>query len=435
MSDQVCLRCDWSGEAGASACPECGSSLYRMPPPRPPSPPVRPRPASPPHEDVFVPVIDRTPPEPAPRGWSARWVAAVAIAAVAAIAVAGTQLGAPAEPAAPQGPLPGVQGSLVYAARDREGWVLWSWDLVTGQATPGPHVDHPVDLVSASGASPGWIGLTSAEGRRRTASVVHSVSPDGHVTRIAAGNLVSWAAGGQELTSLRFGPRRHGCTRHVEIRSYVVAFGTDEVRFDGPVCGVPLTIARGGTSDYLVEANGPSASIRIVDSGYTQRFMDDHILVGLSTRGDFLVTPVPRPGEVPGGSPPPGLQLFHHPPLNDPVTFGSERQPLLPLAFLSWSWDASEAYILGSYGGVRGVYRVMIAPGVGLRVPELVEQTDAVSVDATVTNAGDVFLLDDGRLSFEHGDRVVPLELPPGAPQPAGPMLWVAPGGAASGIA
>src|SRR5262249_35953167 len=163
-------------------------------------------------------------------------------------------------------------------------------------------------------------------------------------------------------------------------------------------------IARGGTFDYLVEANGPSASIRIIGSGYTERFMDDHVLVGLSTRGDFLVTPVPRPGEVPGGSPPPGLQLFHRPPLNDRVSCGSDRQPLLPLAFLTWSWDASEAYVLGSYGGVRGVYRVTIAPGVGLRVPELVEQTDAFSVDATVTSAGDVFLLLDQQLSFEHGD-------------------------------
>jgi hypothetical protein len=37
-------------------------------------------------------------------------------------------------------------------------------------------------------------------------------------------------------------------------------------------------------------------------------------------------------------------------------------------------------------------------------------------------------------LSLEHGDALVPVELPAGAPPPVGPMLWVAPGGTASGL-
>ena len=181
--------------------------------------------------------------------------------------------------------------------------------------------------------------------------------------------------------------------------------------------------------------NGPSASIRIIDAGYTERFMDDHVLLSLSTRGDFLVMPVPHPGEAPGGVTPPGLQLYHRPPLNHPLSFGSAGQPLQPLAFLTWSWDASEAYLLGSYQGVRGVYRVTIAPGVGLREPELVEQTEATTVHATVTNGGDLFLLLDGRLWFDRANTIAPLSLPAGAPDPAGPLLWVAPGGAVSGLA
>jgi len=436
MTGQICLRCDWTGEAGTGSCPECGARLFRMPPPRTKetAPQRRMVAPPPPPEDVFVPVVERGRPEPGPASRRRARGVAIAIAAVAAIAIATLQLRSPATPAAAHGPLPGVRGSIVYAARDRDGWVLWSWDLTNGVASPGPHIDRPVELVNASGSSPGWIGLTTADGRRRTASVLHSVTPDSRVTSIVTGDLVSWSAGGLDVTSLRFGPRTHGCIRHVEIKNWVVAFGTDEVRFDGPMCGLPLSIARGGTFDYLVAANGPSATIRIIGAGYTERFMDDHVLVGLSTRGDFLVTPVPRPGEVPGSRPPPGLQLFHHPPLNDPVTFGTVGQPLLPLAFLSWSWDASEAYILGSYGGVRGVYRVTIAPGVNLRVPELVQQTDAEMVDATVTNTGDLFLLVDGRLSYEHGDPLVPLTLPAGAPEPAGPMLWVPPGGSAAGL-
>jgi hypothetical protein len=349
--------------------------------------------------------------------------------------IATTQLGSQNAPAAAAGPIPGLGGSLVYAARDPRGWVLWSWDLASGRASAGPVVDHPVDLVNASDAAPGWIGVTSAYGRQRIASVVHSVSPEGSVNRIAGGDLVTWAAGGEDLTVLRFGPRTTGCLRHVQLRSYVVAFGTDEVRFDGPMCGLPLTIARDGTFDYLVTADGPSASIQIIGSGYTQTFMDDHVLLSLSQRGDFLVTPVPRPGEVHAAVPPPGLQLFRgRSPEERPVSFGSSRDPLLALDFLSWSWDEAYAYVLGSYGGIRGVYRVTMGPGVPLREPELVTETDAISVEATVTSRGDLFLLMDGRLSYVHDGRISPLPLPSGAADPAGPMLWTA-DAATSGLA
>jgi hypothetical protein len=434
MSEQICLRCDWSGEAGGDTCPECGTVLYRMAsPPHEDRAAVRKAPyAPPPIEDVFVPVVERS--ASAPRGPRRRsWIVGIAVAAVSATAIATIHPRAPSGPPAAHAPLQGLRGSLVYAARDPAGWVLWSWDLATGTASEGPHVQHPIELVSAAQASPGWIGVTSVEGRWRTASVVHSLSPDGNVNTIARANLITWSAGGADLTSLRYGPPTTGCRRHVDIRSWVVSFGTSETEFDGGMCGLPLTIARDGSFAYVVSVHGTSTSIRIVSTGYTQRFMDDHQLLGLSTRGDFLVTPVPRPGEV-ADTPPPGLQLFHRPPLNDPVSFGSKREPLQPLKFLSWSWDASEAYLLATYAGVRGIYRVTIAPGVGLRKPDLVERTDATTAEATVTVDGDVFMLLDGQLSLEHGEDVAPVALPAGAPPLVGPMLWVAPGGTTSGL-
>jgi hypothetical protein len=378
-------------------------------------------------------------PEPSPTAFRRRgWVAGIALAAVAASAITFIQIHAPSGPAATtgSGPVPGLTGSLVYAAHDPSGWVLWSWDLATGAASEGPHVEHPIQLVGASGASPGWIGVTSIDGRRRIASVVHSLTPASSVSRIATGDLVTWTAAGEGVTSLDFGPRTTRCARHVVIRSHVVSFGTEEVRFDGSMCGLPLTIASDGTLDYVVAAHGPSASIQIIGNDSMRPFMDDHVLVSVSTNDDFLVTPVPRPGEVPRGSPPPGLQLFHRSPLSDgPVSFGSSQQPLQTQAFLAWSWDAGEAYVLGSYDGVRGVYGVTMGPGVALRQPELLDATDAVSVEATVTSSGGVFLLLDGSLSYEHEGQIVPLALPAGAPRPAGPMLWAAAPVTSSGLA
>jgi len=423
--DQICLRCDWSGEAGGDTCPDCGTVLYRMPPPRAAMRSAARPAAPPPVEDVFVSVPDRAP--VATQGSRRRaWIAGIAVAAVAATAIAALQVHGPgAAPAGSAGAAPGLRGSLVYATRDDSGWVIWSWDLTTGDGSPGPHVPHPVEMVDASDASPGWIGVTSAVGGRRVASLVHSVTPASGVNRIASGKLITWGIGGQDLTTLRYGPPTKGCIRRVQIRSYVVAFGTSDRRFDGPMCGVPLTIARDGTFDYVVATNGPSSSIRIIGSGYTERFIDDHVLLNLSEHGDFLVVPVPRPGEVRGHGTIPGLQLIHGPNVGGrTVSFGTRLQPFLPLDFLAWSWDESDAYILGSYRGVRGIYRLTVGPGVALREPQLIEETDASSVEATVSSDGALFLLLDGRLSYVRDGRITPLDLPAGMPPPGGPILW-----------
>jgi hypothetical protein len=91
--------------------------------------------------------------------------------------------------------------------------------------------------------------------------------------------------------------------------------------------------------------------------------------------------------------------------------------------------------VLGRYRGIRGVYRITMAPGIGLRVPELVDRTEASTVEATVTADGSLILLHDGELSFARAGVVSPLTLPPGAPRPAGPTLWTASSSGATGSA
>ena len=440
MSQKLCLRCDWSGETRSSSCPECGTGLFSSAPQETRRTARRP-PASPEGRDS-VDAPPEGPPSARPRSRDTRprtrgWITSGLVAAIAAGAFIFISSHTPAStPTTSNGPASGLEGTLIYAAQDLGGWVLWTWDLRTGRVAAGPHVEQPTELVDASSVSPGWVGVTSSTGRRQVASILHFLTPEGRAIPVAAGDLVTWSAGGQDVTSLRFADRSEGCLRHVVIANHLVSFGTSDVRYDGPMCGLPLTIARDGTFIYVVAARGTTASIVFVGGGYTERFIDDHALVSLSTRGDFLITPVPRPGAGQTGGKPQGLQLYYRSPSRTgPVPFGRRRQPLLVDEFLTWSWDAGDAYVLGLYRGVRGVYRITMAPGVGLRVPELVERTDAARVEATATADGDLILLQDGELSTVRGGVLRPLTLPPGAPRPAGPLLWSAPSPGASGSA
>lgn len=428
MSAKICLRCDWSGETRSKTCPACGTDLFASEPrerarrdTRQPDERRRSANAHVPPEEM--------PPEPsAPRtrARSRGWITSGLVGVIAVGAFVFITAHTPATtPASPNGPASGLDGTLIYAAQDPHGWVLWTWDLRTGRVAPGPQVERPTSLVDASSVSPGWVGVTS-QGHRLVASILHFLTPESRPIRVAAGDLVTWSSGGQDVTSLRFGDRTHGCLRHVVIANHLVSFGTSDVRYDGPMCGLPITIARNGTFIYVVAARGSTASIVFVGGGYTERFIDDHALVSLSTRGDFLVTPVPRPGAGPTGEPQ-GVQLYYRSPSRTgPVPFGRRRQPLLVDGFLTWSLDAGDAYVLGRYRGIRGVYRITMAPGVGLRVPELVDRTDAATVEATVTADGSLILLQDGELSSVRAGVVSRLTLPPGAPRPAGPLLWTA---------
>jgi hypothetical protein len=429
MSGKICLRCDWSGETRSKTCPHCGIDLFA----------TEPREKAP--RAILQPVLGRrsanihAPPEEMPsarsssrraRARSRGWITSGLVGVIAAGAFVFITAHTPAAtPASPNGPASGLDGTLIYAAQDPRGWALWTWDLRTGRVAPGPRVGRPTSLVDASSESPGWVGVTS-EGRRQVASILHFLTPEGRPIRVGAGDLVTWSSGGQDVTSLRFGDRTHGCLRHVVIANHLVSFGTSDVRYDGPMCGLPVTIARNGTFIYVVAARGSTESIVFVGGGYTQRFIDDHALVSLSTRGDFLVTPVARAGAGQTGEPQ-GVQLYHRSSSRaGPVPFGRRSQPLLVDRFLTWSPDAGDAYVLGRYRGIRGVYRIMMAPGVGLRVPELVDRTEAATVEATVTADGSLILLQHGELSSIRAGVVSPLTLPRGAPRPAGPLLWTA---------
>jgi WD40-like Beta Propeller Repeat len=97
MGERVCLRCDWTGETDAAACPRCEASLYRLPEstePREVTPIPRPQPQSesdpPSSSPVEVPQEDDSVPPAVPVTASRRRAVIAGALTVAAVWIVAT---------------------------------------------------------------------------------------------------------------------------------------------------------------------------------------------------------------------------------------------------------------------------------------------------------------------------------------------------------
>ena len=109
----------------------------------------------------------------------------------------------------------------------------------------------------------------------------------------------------------------------------------------------------------------------------------------------------------------------------EPRAAGTRSARLLPERVLGWSEDGGDAFVLGSYAGIRGVYLVPARGARGELLPQLVVETPAAEVgmaqapgDIAIFSAGGMFLVyQDGSLSS--------LDMPDETPRPVGPMPWL----------
>jgi hypothetical protein len=109
----------------------------------------------------------------------------------------------------------------------------------------------------------------------------------------------------------------------------------------------------------------------------------------------------------------------------DRVPYRDGNDRLSVERMLGLTWDGDDAYVLGTMGGVRGIYR---APGFGqfgTKVPELVMRTDATDVSVTESDRDVPIVLAGGRFLIEGDEGTSSLSLPDGAPAPTGPILWL----------
>jgi len=402
MTDRLCLRCDWSGETADQDCPRCGAGLFA--PRRAEAGPDQPR--------VAAPVASEGSVE---RSWRNR-VAVVLIVAIAIGAVAFVQRHTPS--AAVTSPVStGRQGFLITPTQAEDGVRLWIWDLDADTAAPGPLLDVlPEELVYGYEIRSGWVGITTVgPSGDRTASVLRFLGTTDRPVTVASGDLVAWLPGAAYVSVVR-SESIGGCRHRVTVSTWFVTIRRSVERLDGVRCGEPTAFARDRNLPYLTLDRGGTPTTMRVGAGYTERILPGRQLLAASIEGDLLVQ---RPGA--------GLELYYPSPLPvSPIPIGGPAGALDPLRVLAWNADASQAFVLGSYGGAQGIYRLSVGPQPRPRRPTLVLPTNAVDVQATPTADGDLYISTDGAISFVHGGNVEPIAAPAGAPQPLGPVLWVA---------
>jgi hypothetical protein len=177
-----------------------------------------------------------------------------------------------------------------------------------------------------------------------------------------------------------------------------------------------VAFARDRNLPYLtIQRDGIPTTVRVL-AGFTQPIVPGYRLLSVSLDGDLLV-------QRPGG----GLALAYLAPAGTtPVPIGGHGETLDPIRVLGWSADASQAFVFGTYENAQGIFRVTVGPQPRPRPPVLLLATNAIDLQLSATAGGDLYVSTDGAISLVHGDLVEPVSAPPGAPQPVGPVLWVA---------
>jgi hypothetical protein len=451
----LCLRCDWIGSP-APACPRCAAPLFRAPESSATSPSAEPihSPSSPdPSGEVneAQPSTDPNPTfarsgrpedepfsEPAPKDL-ARRVGAIATAVATCVVIAAAflwvRVHTPPVPTAASD----LRGTLVYAVDEGAGWSrLWRWDLETGSVHRGPRVREPVELVNAFGAEPGLVGLTSrAEDGDLTGSLLRFLAPDESATPLVRGDLVNWGPRGATVVAVKRGPLIGPCLRHVAIVIKTIVPALEETQFDETFCGDVLSVGRDSNTTFMTLRHGDRVDLVFAGYGRTHPVLAGHALLSISPAADMLVVDaqalVPDPVSLVAlrdrGDVPPtsiyGTALYFRGLGVQPRPYRSGPDRLWVDRVLTWSVDSTSALVVGRLGEMPGVYEITAGPQRRIDPPRLVMDPSG-PIWATAASDDVSFVLADGGFSIVREGAVRPLPLPPGAPAPDGPLVWLA---------
>lgn len=327
----------------------------------------------------------------------------------------------------------GLHGRLAYTTFETEGSLgqrLVMLDLVTGTVSVGPLVPVAEEL-HAAGALDNQLLLIADDGARGVAFALSDLSPRGRLREVASGEVLSLSTDGAALLVGRSRPtggNEKGCESHAFTLTRIhVATGRGRDLFEGRVdCGnlVSATLDR----DLLVASFVRDGRVE-VDAIWPQNptvLFHDLAHVSVSPRGTLLfVAPQGDLNALGVWPATPSGPMFVWPGSGTPRPLVSGAD-LFVHRVLAWSADGSHVVVNGSVRGERGMWlvyvpagtiRSLLRPGVPSRRP--------ASSGAAFDDEGTVFAAVPGAIVLATDTGVFPLDLPPDAPSPAGPLAWL----------
>ena len=331
-------------------------------------------------------------------------------------------------------------GTLVYAVDEGPGWWsrLWRWDLATGVVRRGPRVRQPIELVSADGVEPGMIGVTSRapDGDQR-GSLLRFLSPIDRASPLVRGDLVTWGSRGASVVVVKRGPLLDACRRHLAIVIKTILPGLVERQYDRTMCGDILSVGRDSNTTYFTRRWHDRVDLVSAGYGRTHHVLSDFALLSISPASDMVVVPaaaLPTPVVAlatlrdGGDTPPPsvfGTSSFFRGLRGAPRPYRSGQERLWIDRVLAWSPDSAMALVAGRLGDRVGLYEIAAGPGRRTEPPRWVGPIQGATW-ASFADDGLAFVWTDHRLFVLRGGELQPLSIPEGAPQPGGPLVWLA---------
>jgi hypothetical protein len=422
MASATCFRCDWKGDADGDACPNCGAPLYRRPPSAPAhartAPTARPaqtRPAGPPRPEFLPLAAPEEDPASRPARRSHAFLAFVALAAFVTASV-WWFLRAHEVPPGAQAASPPPNGHLVYTAGGQGGDRLWEWDPRTGMAAEGPAIDgEVVQLVSAEGALSGWLGVTTrVTYGRLDASILRTQEPDARPTHVLTGDLVAWGPNGATVVSADLGAVTNGCHVSLVVNRERLDRGPYERVFRrSRFCGDIPTLGQTLASTYFTWVREDGTGVFFLGNGDLHVTLRGWSLLSVSPTSDLLV----RPAEGEGTS------LFWRGAMEPDPYQGGGVSPVVVSEVLTWTTGADGALVIATVEGVRGLYLLDTTPG-GSRSPLYVGPATTPAF-ATSAFDGSIYVAMQNRLLVYRAGGLTEIDLPAGAPHPAGPIAWM----------
>jgi len=413
VSDAVCFRCDWQGRRLGRTCPTCGASLFR------------PADRDPDRPDAPDEAVRSTGDARDGRGGSRAALAVVVVLALVAFAAFELLLDdAPDAAPRPSSHELAAGGRLVIVAGTGGDDSIWVLDLASGGSQRGPQVpSRVVELVDVSAAELGAIGIERRLPDGRTGvAVLPVVERDGAPERVGRGDLVAWGPEGRSVVFATNRARSGGCPR---VRIRLVAIRTGEVGWaldDPGFCGPVVSISRSSAATYFTAPSGDRTGVYLTGSvGVPHLMFDDVAVVSASPPGAFLLAPSRRTDGAATGV---DGTLLGWQGVGGPLTIGRGDDPLIVERVLAWSSDGAEVALVGSVGETAGVFRLDAGSGTGVREPELVLGSADV-LDASFGVDGSLFLSLPGEIVVQRDGSISRLQLPDGARDVTGPILWI----------